>query len=92
MRTLWSRLGQVGAHIAGEITTSARVDFPKIIRGVVADIGYKHSHQGFDADRSGRCARLASTSSLADIALPGVDNWSLKVAGQRLSGDEFESR
>jgi S-adenosylmethionine synthetase len=35
--------------IAGEITTTARVEFPDVIRAVVKDIGYTSSEMGFDA-------------------------------------------
>lgn len=39
--------------IAGEITTSASLDFGKIARGVIRDIGYTDSAMGFDADTCG---------------------------------------
>ncbi len=40
--------------VAGEITTRARgLDFAKIARGVVADIGYTDSSMGFDANTCG---------------------------------------
>lgn len=32
----------------GEITTSARLDYQKIVRGAIADIGYNDSSMGFD--------------------------------------------
>ena len=35
--------------IAGEITTTARVEFPDVIRATVKDIGYTSSEMGFDA-------------------------------------------
>ncbi len=35
--------------LAGEITTRAQLDFPALVRGVVADIGYTDSAMGFDA-------------------------------------------
>ena len=35
--------------VAGEITTTAWVDIPKIVRETVKDIGYTHSSMGFDA-------------------------------------------
>ena len=37
-------------HIMGEITTNCYVDFQKIVREVVADIGYTRAKFGFDAD------------------------------------------
>jgi S-adenosylmethionine synthetase len=39
--------------IAGEITTSAKLDFGKVARGTIRDIGYTDSAMGFDADTCG---------------------------------------
>jgi S-adenosylmethionine synthetase len=39
--------------IAGEITTRADIDFGKLARSVVRDIGYTDSSMGFDADTCG---------------------------------------
>ena len=39
--------------IAGEVTTNARVDYAKIAREVVNDIGYNESELGFDAKSCG---------------------------------------
>src|SRR5574337_427437 len=36
--------------LAGEITTKAVLDYPKLVRGVVRDIGFIGSETGFDAD------------------------------------------
>ena len=36
--------------VAGEITTNARLDYAKIVRETVADIGYTDSAMGFDAN------------------------------------------
>jgi S-adenosylmethionine synthetase len=56
--------------VAGEITTQAYVDFQKIVRKTVADIGYTHSEYGFD---SNTCAVISSINSQSpDIAM-GVD-------------------
>ncbi|AEH46050.1 S-adenosylmethionine synthetase [Thermodesulfatator indicus DSM 15286] len=56
--------------IAGEITTEARVDYAKIARGVVKEIGYNHSDLGFDWQT---CAVLTSVDRQSpDIAM-GVE-------------------
>jgi len=56
--------------IAGEITTNAYVDFQKLVRGVVASIGYDNALYGFD---SNTCAVISTINKQSeDIAL-GVD-------------------
>jgi S-adenosylmethionine synthetase len=75
--------GQV--HIAGEITTKTYVDIPKLVRQTIADIGYTHSHVGFDADTCGVSVSVDEQSP--DIA-QGVDK-SLEFRGGQ--HDEFES-
>src|SRR3954452_5163099 len=48
--------------VAGEITTEAYVDIPRIVRGVVADIGYTSSDLGFDAATCGVIVALDEQS------------------------------
>ena len=56
--------------VAGEVTTSARVEVPVLVRSVVQDIGYTDSDMGFDADT---CAvQVALGRQSPDIA-QGVD-------------------
>ena len=56
--------------IAGEITTSAYVDFQSVVRGVVSSIGYDNALYGFD---SNTCAVISSINKQSgDIAM-GVD-------------------
>ena len=61
-------------HIMGEITTSCYVDFQKIVREVISDIGYTRAKYGFDADTcaviSGLCYVLAGV--LVEAGLPGL--------------------
>ena len=47
--------------VAGEISTTATLDVPQIVRGVVREIGYTSSEYGFDADTCAvnGCARQA---------------------------------
>ena len=56
--------------VMGEITTTARVDIPKIAREVVLDIGYDRAKYGFDGHT---CAVVTSLDKQSpDIAM-GVD-------------------
>jgi S-adenosylmethionine synthetase len=48
--------------LAGEITTDARVEYEKIAREVVRDIGYIDSGMGFDADSCGVLVALGQQS------------------------------
>ena len=48
--------------VAGEITTEAYVDIPRIVRGVVHDIGYTSSDLGFDASTCGVIVALDEQS------------------------------
>jgi S-adenosylmethionine synthetase len=58
------------AIVAGEITTSAYVDFQDVVRGTIRDVGYNRGKFGFDAET---CAVLSSIHSQSpDIAM-GVD-------------------
>jgi S-adenosylmethionine synthetase len=56
--------------IAGDITTTAYVDFQALVRGVVSSIGYDNALYGFD---SNTCAVISSINKQSgDIAM-GVD-------------------
>jgi S-adenosylmethionine synthetase len=55
--------------IAGEITSSARIDFEKVARGVIRDIGYSDTASGLDY-RS--CAVLSSVHSQSTDIAEGV--------------------
>jgi S-adenosylmethionine synthetase len=58
------------AIVAGEITTTAVVDFQQIVRSTIADVGYTRGKFGFDAET---CAVLSTIHSQSpDIAM-GVD-------------------
>jgi S-adenosylmethionine synthetase len=56
--------------LAGEITTKAQLDFPKIVRAAVRDIGFTSSHIGFDADT---CAVMVAVEQQSPDIAQGVD-------------------
>ncbi|MDO8382144.1 MAG: methionine adenosyltransferase [Microbacterium sp.] len=53
-------------HVAGEVSTSAYVEIPAIVRQVVNRIGYTSSETGFDGDSCGVSVSIGAQSS--DIA------------------------
>ena len=57
--------------VMGEITTTAQVDIPALVRGVVADIGYVSADSGFNANTCSVMTTLDKQSP--DIAM-GVNN------------------
>jgi S-adenosylmethionine synthetase len=70
------------AVIAGEITTSAWVDMPEVVRQTIKEIGYNNSDMGFDWES---CAVLTSIDKQsADIAM-GVDETEEREQG---AGDQ----
>ena len=56
--------------IAGEITTSAWVDMPQIVRNTVMEIGYNSSEMGFDSQS---CAVLTSIDKQSPDIAVGVN-------------------
>lgn len=56
--------------IAGEITTSASVNYSQVARNVITDIGYTRAKYGFDAETCGVIVAVGTQSP--DIAM-GVD-------------------
>ncbi|AQA23763.1 methionine adenosyltransferase [Rhodococcus sp. MTM3W5.2] len=61
--------GQV--HVAGEVTTTAYADIPKIVRDKVLEIGYDSSAKGFDGNSCG--VNIAIGAQSPEIA-QGVDH------------------
>ncbi|WP_027869876.1 methionine adenosyltransferase [Eubacterium sp. AB3007] len=59
------------AMVMGEISTNCYVDIPKVVRGVIDDIGYNNAEYGFDAKT---CAVLSAIDEQSgDIAM-GVND------------------
>ena len=62
------------AIIAGEITTSAYVDMPGVVRETIKDIGYTNSSMGFDWET---CAVLSTIDKQSPDIAVGVDGTGL---------------
>ncbi|GAB3654669.1 methionine adenosyltransferase [Glycomyces tarimensis] len=76
--------GQV--HVAGEVTTAAYADIPRIVRDTILNIGYDSSKKGFDGASCGVNVSIGGQSP--DIA-QGVDKaWESRVDGTDL--DELD--
>src|SRR3989338_4092368 len=58
------------AFIGGEITTSAYVDFPTVVRKTIREIGYTDSRMGFDANT---CAVISAIGQQSPDIAQGVD-------------------
>jgi S-adenosylmethionine synthetase len=70
--------GQV--HVAGEVTTSAYADIPRIVRDRILEIGYDSSTKGFDGASCG--VNIAIGAQSPDIA-QGVDTaYEARVEGE----------
>jgi S-adenosylmethionine synthetase len=58
------------AIIAGEITTSCYVDFPRIVRETIKEVGYTRAKYGFDSET---CGVLSSIHEQSPDIAQGVD-------------------
>ena len=73
--------------VMGEITTSANIDIPAIVRKTVEEIGYTDAAYGFDANT---CAVMVSLDKQsADIAL-GVDK-ALEAKENQMTDSEIDA-
>lgn len=68
--------------LAGEITTSADIEYERLVRDVVCDIGYTHSDIGFDGHT---CAVLNALGQQSPDISQGVDRGDREAQG---AGDQ----
>ncbi|AEB76918.1 methionine adenosyltransferase [Clostridium botulinum] len=66
--------------VMGEISTNCYVDIPKVVRGVVSDIGYTRAKYGFDAQT---CSVLTSIDEQSQDIAMGVDEALESRQGQK---------
>ncbi len=57
--------------IAGEITTECYVDFPKVVRNTIREVGYTNAEYGFDCDT---CAVVSTIDEQSPDIAQGVDH------------------
>ena len=73
--------------VMGEITSNANIDYQKIVRDTIREIGYTKADYGFDADT---CAvMIALDKQSADIAM-GVDK-ALEAREDDMNEDELDA-
>ncbi|MBC5995512.1 methionine adenosyltransferase [Romboutsia ilealis] len=72
--------------VAGEISTKAYVDIPKLVRETVREIGYDRAKYGFDCDT---CAVITSIDEQSEDIAMGVDEALENRDGERAE-DEIE--
>ena len=73
--------------VMGEITTKANLDYQKIVRETIREIGYDDSAKGFDCDTCGVIVAMDKQST--DIAM-GVDK-ALEAKENTMSDEEIEA-
>lgn len=73
--------------VGGEITSTAQVDIPDIVRGTLRDIGYTSAHYGIDYES---CAVLTNITGQSPDIAQGVDSRSAegKDGSEQGAGDQ----
>ena len=73
--------------VTGEITTTAYVDIPRIVRDTVKEIGYDKSEYGFDGNT---CAVMVSIDEQSSDIAMGVDQ-ALEAREAGMSNEQIEA-
>ncbi len=72
------------ALVGGEITTATNIDYPKIIRETIREIGYDHSDKGFDCDT---CAVMVTLDRQSPDIAQGIVT-EMGVVDEQGAGDQ----
>lgn len=72
------------AVVAGEVTTTAQVNVPDVVRKVVKEIGYDSGEKGFDGNS---CAVMVTLGKQSPDIAQGV-NADTSLAGEQGAGDQ----
>ncbi|HBQ86889.1 MAG TPA: methionine adenosyltransferase [Syntrophomonas sp.] len=72
--------------VAGEISTNAYIDIPKIVRETIKKIGYTHAKYGFDGDT---CAVITTIDEQSPDIAQGVDK-SIEIRTGQSQDDELD--
>src|SRR5262245_58544682 len=76
------------AFVAGEITTSAVIDYQEVVRRTITDVGYTRGKYGFDADT---CAVISSIHRQSPDISMGVDTGGAGDQGLMFGSDWKET-
>ena len=74
--------------VMGEITTTAQIDIPSIVRKTVRDIGYTSSEYGFDANRCGLFTTIDKQSPYIAMGLNNALEGRAENAHDTGAGDQ----
>ncbi len=78
--------GQV--HVAGEVTTEAYADIPKLVRDTILRIGYDSSAKGFDGNSCGVNVAIGAQSPDIAQGVDGATEESDDEIGRQGAGDQ----
>lgn len=74
--------------VSGEISSSAVIDIPEIVRKIVCSVGYTSSEVGFDGNT---CAVMVSLDKQSPDIAQGVDrSLETRLAARKSDGDEVD--
>ena len=73
--------------VTGEISTSCYVDIPRVVRGIIKEVGYTRAKYGFDCDT---CAILSAIDEQSPDIAQGVD-CSIETRESHMTDDDIDA-